>query len=197
MAESTFADFRALIGDDGMADLEALVQRVIRRTNFRRIAQWRIGDPLEHLIGPIVLSTLVEAIKPMNLAELRAHLKDPIMSAAIEPSPANPVARPSAYTVTCLPADEPDASSWDITVEERENGLWAAKWRGATLGRDGTWDWNGITVRELRDAWIAEHWFPLDEALRLAKKAAPHIVSAGMTPADVCAWRTQQATKKN
>lgn len=74
---TTFEDFRHLIGDEGWGDLEDLVQRVIRRTSFKKIARWRIGDPLEWLIGPIVLSTLVEAIKPLQLTELRRQLQGP------------------------------------------------------------------------------------------------------------------------
>lgn len=104
-----------------------------------------------------------------------------------EPRPDNPIARPTTYTVTCLPEHVPDADVWTLTVEHRGKGRWVVKHHDAILGRNGTWDFGGIP-EEGRDAWIAEHFFPLDEALELAKQAAPKFTRGGMTPADVLAW---------
>lgn len=93
----------------------------------------------------------------------------------------------TTYTVTCLPGETPDRSSWNITVEYRGRGLWAVtRWKNC-LGRDGEWDYEHIPS-EREDEWLAEHRFPLEEALELAKAAAPHVVVNGMTPADVLAW---------
>lgn len=102
-------------------------------------------------------------------------------------SPQFPAAYPTVYAVTCLPEHIPDADIWTLTVEYRGKGRWVVKHHDAILGRDGTWDFGGIP-EEGREAWIAEHFFPLDEALELAKQAAPKFTRGGMTPADVLAW---------
>jgi len=105
-----------------------------------------------------------------------------------DPRPDNPVARPTQYTVTCLPEDELDASSWSVTVEWRGRGLWAVKHYSSCLSRSGEWDYE-MRPSEREDEWLAEHRFPLAEALELAKRAAPEIVVNGFTPADLLAWR--------
>lgn len=91
-------------------------------------------------------------------------------------SPAFPAAYPTVYAVTCLPEHIPDASTWTLTVEHRGKGRWTVKHGTDYLGRDGTWGHD------------KPHLVPLDEALELAKAAAPSVVRAGMTPADVLAW---------
>lgn len=102
-------------------------------------------------------------------------------------SPQFPAAYPTTYTVTCLPDETPDAHSWSLTVEYRGRGLWAVtRWKNC-LGRDGEWDYERVPS-EREDEWLASHRFPLDEALELAKQAAPHVIVNGMTPADVLAW---------
>lgn len=104
-----------------------------------------------------------------------------------DPRPDNPIARPTEYTITCLPEDNYDGHAWNITVEWRGAGLWAVKRNVHCLGRDGEWSHEHIPG-EREDEWLAEHRFPLDEALRLAKEAAPHVIVNGMTPADLLAW---------
>lgn len=101
-------------------------------------------------------------------------------------SPAYPAAAPTCYTVTCLPEETPSGHAWNLTVEYRGRGLWAVVRNvHQNLGRTGTWD-QASSDRD--DAWIAEHRFPLGEALELAKAAAPHVVVNGRTPAQVLAW---------
>jgi hypothetical protein len=102
-------------------------------------------------------------------------------------SPEHPAAYPTAYTVTCLPDETPDANSWELTVEYRGRGLWAIKRWSNCLSRNGEWDYEHIPS-EREDEWLAEHRFPLEEALELAKKAAPDVIVNGMTAADVLAW---------
>jgi hypothetical protein len=103
-------------------------------------------------------------------------------------SPEYPAATPTTYTVTCLPEETPDASSWSLTVEYRGAGLWAVTQRGTyTLSTDGQWDVDPH-CRNDDDAWRAAHRFAFAEAMDAAKKAAPHVVVNGMTPADLLAW---------
>lgn len=104
-----------------------------------------------------------------------------------DPRPDNPIARPTTYTVTCLPEETPDASSWNITVEWRGNGQWAVKHWSECLSRSGAWDYE-MRPSERDDEWLAEHRFTLEEALALAKAAAPDIVVNGFNPADLLAW---------
>ena len=102
-------------------------------------------------------------------------------------SPQFPAATPTVYTVTCLPEHIEDASSWSLTVEYRGRGLWAVKRHSHNLSRSGEWDWESIPS-EREDEWLAEHRFRLEEALELAKRAAPDVIVNGMTPADLLAW---------
>ena len=102
-------------------------------------------------------------------------------------SPQFPAATPTVYTVTCLPEHVEDASSWSLTVEYRGRGLWAVKRHSHNLARSGEWDYEHIPA-EREDEWLAEHRFPLEEALELAKQAAPDVIVNGLTPADLLAW---------
>lgn len=103
------------------------------------------------------------------------------------PTPDNPVATATAYTVTCLPDDIPDRSHWSITVEYRGSDTWAVKRWSDCLGRDGEWDYEP-NPSSRTDEWIAGHRFPLDETLELAKAAAPQVTVNGFTPAELLAW---------
>lgn len=104
-----------------------------------------------------------------------------------EPRPDNPIARPTTYTVTCLPDSIPDRSSWNITVEWRGQDTWAVKRWSDCLGRDGEWDYEP-NPSSRTDEWIKDHRFPLAEALELAKRAAPDVIVNGFTPADLLEW---------
>lgn len=102
-------------------------------------------------------------------------------------SPEFPAAEPTVYTVTCLPEEVEDAHVWALTVEYRGRGLWAVKRHSHCLSRAGEWDYE-MRPSGREDEWIAEHRFPLGEALDRAKAAAPHVIVNGMTPADLLAW---------
>jgi hypothetical protein len=102
----------------------------------------------------------------------------------------------SAYTINALPPDDPDADLYELKVEHC--GIWEGRelWkvtRGSwILDRDGAWS----PVHENHGPdWRATHRFGLDDALRLAKAAAPNVRAAGgMTPAQLVEWQ-QQATE--
>lgn len=105
-----------------------------------------------------------------------------------EPRPDNPIARPTTYTVTCLPEDELEASSWALTVEWRGRGLWAVKHGSFCLSRTFEWDYE-MRPSAREDEWLRAHRFTLEEALDYAKRAAPQVIVNGFTPADLLAWR--------
>lgn len=118
-----------------------------------------------------------------------------------DPRPDNPVARPIVYAVTCMPEDAPDADLYELTVEHRGPGdRWAVKRRsgpcGATLGRDGSWDHNGITARDTAAAWREAHYLPFAVAMDLAKRYAPLIEVSGMTAAGRLEWHANQAQRE-
>lgn len=106
-----------------------------------------------------------------------------------DPRPDNPTARPTEYTISCLPDTIPDADSWHITVERvpvDPQGRWRITRRNHwTLNADGAWD---LIAPVGGQSWKAAHWFPFAEAIERAKGAAPHVIVNGMTPADVLAW---------
>ena len=102
-------------------------------------------------------------------------------------SGAEPVVRVSRYTVSCL-EDERDRGSWDLSVEERGEGRWAVLHLSYCLGADGRFVYEPSPSNRT-DEFLASHRFGLDEALALAKRAAPDVVVNGMRPADVIAFR--------
>jgi hypothetical protein len=101
-----------------------------------------------------------------------------------EPAAPEPVVRVSRYTVSCLPESETQRGSWDINVEERGEGRWAVLHIGQCLGSDGRFVYEPSPSNRT-DEFLAAHRFGLDEALALAKRAAPDVVVNGMKPADV------------
>jgi hypothetical protein len=100
----------------------------------------------------------------------------------------DPVVRVSRYTVSCLPEDEIERGSWDLAVEERGEGRWAVLHLGLCLGSDGRFVYEPSPSNRT-DEFLADHRFGLDEALALAKRAAPDVVVNGMRPADAVAFR--------
>lgn len=91
------------------------------------------------------------------------------------------------YTVSALPEDDINSSAFQIVVAYRGRGLWAVSRHRRCLGRSGEWDWESMPS-ERADEWLAEHRFPLAEALRLAREELPKLRVNGMTAAEVQAW---------
>ncbi|MYV77749.1 hypothetical protein GT352_28025 [Streptomyces sp. SID1046] len=109
------------------------------------------------------------------------------------------------YVVSCLPNDHEDGYLFTIHVEYRDNGLWSVKNRSQCLGTDRNWSWGfrwsgepaePATEAEMdsfnkeQDAWLAEHRFDLETALRLAKEHAPRLMHRGHTVAAALAHPT-------
>ncbi|GGU62101.1 hypothetical protein [Streptomyces lavendofoliae] len=109
-----------------------------------------------------------------------------------------PTVVPVRYLVSCLPEGHDDRWLFSIQVEYRGNGLWAVKLRSQTLGADGTWSFGLRWIESNREpdpsevdaydkaqaAWLAEHRFDHDTALRLAREHAPRLRYRGYTVAD-------------
>ena len=107
--------------------------------------------------------------------------------------PPMPVASRQAteYEVSILPEGDINRHVFAITVAYRGRGLWAVSRHSQCLAADGTWSWESIPS-EREDEWLAAHRFPLEEALRLAKDAAPHITVNGYTVADALAMEAKR-----
>lgn len=99
-----------------------------------------------------------------------------------------PTVRVTRYEVSCCPDTSINRDRFTITVEYRDDDRWAVCHGGDTLGADGTWEFEPIPTDD--GAWLTTHRFTLDQALRLAKDAAPklaiegHTVAAELTRAD-------------
>lgn len=101
-----------------------------------------------------------------------------------------PIVQATRYTVNCLPEDSsPDAHVFELVVEYRGKDTWAVTRHHRSLGRDGTWSYGPAIDAEhegyeaARQEWLGEHRFDLDEAIELAKAAAPLVTVNGLTPA--------------
>lgn len=100
----------------------------------------------------------------------------------------DPVVRPVAYRVSCLPPESVNYVAFSITVERRGPGddRFAVLHHGRCLSKDGKWDFEPMPSSRT-DEWIIGHRFSLETALRLAKKQAPLIRINGHTVCDVLA----------
>lgn len=87
------------------------------------------------------------------------------------------------YTVCVLPEDDPNRSVYAVKVANRGHGRWAVVLRSMCLNRAGEWDWEP-SPSSRDDEWLTEHRFDRDEALRLAREAAPHVLVNGKTAAE-------------
>jgi len=106
-----------------------------------------------------------------------------------------PTVQITAYTVSCFPLDDIDGNSWDLRVEYCGRGRWAVRWLGQQCAdAGGNFEWEPSNSSRT-DEFLDAHRFSLDEALRIAKAAAPGVILNGMTPADAIAWRLAHRDK--
>lgn len=143
-------------------------------------------------------------------AEFAAAMRETEGRARAETADVPPATvQPTRYFVSCLPEGHDERSAWSLTVEYRGGGRWVVfRHALSCLGADGTWSW-GYQWRDGtqepatddewteyhagRDAWLAEHRFDLDTALRLAREHAPLITVNGYTVSDVLRMAEQRA----
>jgi hypothetical protein len=94
----------------------------------------------------------------------------------------------TSYTVSCLPYDDINSSSFSIKIDYAGHGRWAVRFDGSRcLDANGRWDWESIPS-ERTDEWFTTHRFELDMALRLAKEQAPLVKVNGRNVEQVLAW---------
>ena len=98
------------------------------------------------------------------------------------------------YEVSILPEGDINRHVFNIDVVYRGEGRWAVTRHGMCLGADGTWA-EGIKEYDRGDVWLDDHRFCLDDAIRLARAAAPHVVVNGHTALDAYR-RTPPATEE-
>ena len=91
------------------------------------------------------------------------------------------------YEVSILPRDDINRSAWSLNVAYRGHGLYAVIAHRCCLSSSGSWDYE-VIPSEREDEWIAEHRFPLEEALQLAAEHAPNVVCNGMTAVELQEW---------
>lgn len=98
-----------------------------------------------------------------------------------------PTVTVSAYTVSRIPDDNPNAGLFDIRVEATGRGRWAVRSLGSCLSRKGEWDHEPIPSSRT-DAWLRNHrWDDADEAIAAAVEAEATRRINGMTAAEVLA----------
>lgn len=112
-----------------------------------------------------------------------------------------PTVRVTRYEVSCLPPDDINTPAFTITVEWRGEDRWAVMRNGAYYNLHGKKSWGvhweddrePVTDEEIaayaraHEAWLAEHRFDEQTALRIAREQAPRIVVGPWTVEKVLA----------
>ena len=96
-------------------------------------------------------------------------------------------AHPTRFTINAHPLPESvNGRKYAINVEYRHAGLWAVNHLGELLGSDGLWTYDNRT-----SGAQVEFVHTFDEAMRLAREAAPTVQVNGRTAAECWAWEQQ------
>lgn len=140
-------------------------------------------------VTPEMLSAYVEAMRePIPVRERPARVRAALAAVLAIVERDYPA---TEYTLSGLPEEDINYSSFAIKVAYRGRGLWAVTHHGYCLGRNGDWDYESVPS-ERTDEWLTGHRFGRDEALRLAREAAPKVRVNGMTAAEVAVWAEQR-----
>lgn len=100
--------------------------------------------------------------------------------------------RPTAYAVSCLPADHPEAYLFTLKVEWRGTDRWCVTNGAYCYRKDGHQSYES-NPSSRTDRFKKAYRFPLDDALALAKRLAPKMTINGHTVEDVIARYAQPA----
>jgi hypothetical protein len=105
------------------------------------------------------------------------------------PGVPEPTVQPTGYVVSCLPEGHDDRWTFTVQVRYAGHGLFAIKHGIRQYGTDGTWSYEPDFDEDdaAEDAWLKEHRFDHDTALRLARELAPTLTYRGQSVADVLA----------
>ncbi|OHU47324.1 hypothetical protein BKG82_27110 [Mycobacteroides chelonae] len=96
--------------------------------------------------------------------------------------------RPTAYAVSCLPPEHPNAFLFTLRVEWRSEDRWCVTDGAYCYRKDGHKAYES-NPSSRTDRFKKAYRFPLDEALALAKRLAPKITINGHTVEAVLAGR--------
>lgn len=92
---------------------------------------------------------------------------------------------PTQYAVSCLPEGHEARTHLTVLVEYRGHDQWAVVWPGTgCLSTGGEWHYESLPSERAQE-WIAEHRFPLNEALWRAREVAPTLSVNGFTVTEV------------
>lgn len=94
--------------------------------------------------------------------------------------------RPTAYAVSCLPPDDPNADLFTLRVEWRGSDRWCVTDGAYCYRKDGHKSYEP-NPSSRTDRFKKAYRFPLDDALALAKRLAPKITINGHTVESVLA----------
>ena len=93
----------------------------------------------------------------------------------------------TAYSITALPADDPEVHHWTLHVKRFGADRWSLGWGGRS--------WN-FTTGEWQPTWgspsVEDLCTDLDTALARAAVLAPVVSVNGKTAAQLLAWRAEQ-----
>lgn len=101
-----------------------------------------------------------------------------------------PTIQPTGYVISCLPEGHIDRWTFTVQVRYEGGGLFAVRHGIRHYSADGTWDYEPDHGEDddAERAWLADHRFDHDTALRLATQVAPtlsyrgHTVAAALAP---------------
>jgi len=121
----------------------------------------------------------------MTMREIREELGHKVPPPGIP----EPTVQPTGYVVSCLPEGHDDRWTFTIQVRHMGGGRFAVKHGIRHYSTDGTWSYEPDFDEDddAENAWLAEHRFDHDTALRLAKELAPTLTYRGVSVADVLA----------
>lgn len=100
-----------------------------------------------------------------------------------------PAVQATGYVVSCLPEGHIDRWTFTVQVKYAGNGLFAVRHGIRHYGTDSAWSYEPDFDEDdaAEQAWMAEHRFDHDTALRLARELAPTLTYRGWTVADALA----------
>jgi hypothetical protein len=116
----------------------------------------------------------------MTMREIREALGH------VQPGIPEPTVQATGYVVSCLPEGHDERWTFTVQVPHRGDGLFAVKHSLRYYGSDGTWSYEPDFAEDdaAETAWLDEHRFDHDTALRLARQLAPTLTYRGRTVAD-------------
>lgn len=118
-----------------------------------------------------IADRLARAYDGQALSDLRDEHAGPHIEAADAVLATLEDVEVSVYRITLLPPSHPMHAFAAVSVRLCDSGRWQVDRLGYRLDSGGRWEHAAKRSAE----WVAEREFSLDEALTLARAAAPHV----------------------